>query len=99
MKIAISSNGKTIDSEVSDVFGRCPYFIIMEDGKVIEVIKNLSIDQRGGAGVSAAKVVAEKNVDAVIAGNIGTRALSIFKQFNIKTYLKKGLIKNAVSGL
>ncbi|MFA5406575.1 MAG: NifB/NifX family molybdenum-iron cluster-binding protein [Candidatus Nanoarchaeia archaeon] len=99
MKIAISSNSKTINGEVSEIFGRCPYFIIMEDGKVIEVIKNISINQRGGAGISAAKLVAEKNVDAVMAGNIGPRALSVLKQFNIKTYLKKGLIKNAVSGL
>jgi len=90
MKIAIASQGKSLESKVSDFFGRCPFFVIVEieDGKVakFEAIENPSAKQLGGAGISAAKTVAEK-ADAVIAKNIGPRALSILQQFNMEIYL------------
>jgi len=100
MKIAISSIDKNIESNVSDVFGRCPYFIIAEinDKKIgkTEVIKNKSIDQMGGAGISTAQLIAEKNVDTVITGNVGPRALDILNQFNIGIYSGEGIIKEVL---
>jgi len=30
MKIAISSAGKNLESKVTEVFGRCPYFLVVE---------------------------------------------------------------------
>ena len=48
MKIAISSTDKNIENNISNIFGRCPYFIITEvkDNKIgeIEIIKNKNID-------------------------------------------------------
>ena len=100
MKIAISSTDKGIESNVSDVFGRCPYFIIaeIENQKIerTEVIENKNTDQRSGAGISAAQLMAEKNVNAVITGNVGPRALDVLKQFNIKIYSGSGAIKEAL---
>ena len=100
MKIAVSSIGKTIESNVSDVFGRCPYFIIAEikNQKIekTEAIKNESIDQTSGAGVSTAQLVAEKDVNAVITGNVGPRASGVLKQFNIGVYFGRGIIKNVL---
>jgi len=100
MKIAISSTDKGIESNVSDVFGRCPYFIIaeIENQKIekTEVIKNESINQTGGAGISAAQLMAEKNVNAVITENVGPRALDVLKQFSIEIYFGKGAIKEAL---
>lgn len=100
MKIIVSSTGKDIDSEVADTFGRCPYFLLIDiEGKEIknvEAIENISKDQKGGAGISAAQKVAEKDVDAVISRNIGPRALDVLKQFNIKTYNEEGMIKEVL---
>lgn len=100
MKIAVSSTGKELDSDVSNVFGRCPYFIIVEveDKKVtkIEAIENISAKQMGGAGISAAQTVAEKGVKAVIAGNIGPRASDVLRQFNIEVYNGSGAVKEAL---
>jgi predicted Fe-Mo cluster-binding NifX family protein len=97
MKIAISSKGKDLDSDLDDVFGRCHYFIIAElkNGKIkkVETIENTSAKQMGGAGISAAQKVAEKDVSVVITGNIGPRALDVLKQFNIEIYNGSGLIK------
>jgi len=91
---------KNIDGNVSDVFGRCLYFIIAEikDKKIIktEAIKNKNIDQMGGVGVSTAQMVAEQGVSAVITGNVGPRATDILKQFNVKVYSGKGIIKEVL---
>ena len=57
MKIAVSSTGENLADNVSEVFARCPYFIIAEienqEIKEFEAIKNESENQMGGAGVSA----------------------------------------------
>jgi len=100
MKVAISSTGKDLSSSVSDVFGRCPYFIIVdiEDNKVtkFDVIDNLSSEQAGSAGISAAKIVVAKGVEAVITRNVGPRALDVLKQFKIEIYDGIGSVDEAV---
>jgi len=100
MKIAISSNGKDLESEVSEVFARCPYFIIaeIEEGKIksFEAIKNEVSDRMGGAGIFAAQLMAEKNVNAIITGNVGPRAFDVLSQFKIKVYQAKGTVKEAL---
>jgi predicted Fe-Mo cluster-binding NifX family protein len=97
MKIAVSSTGKDIESNISDVFGRCPYFIIAEiEGEKIketEAVKNESTDQMSGACISAAQLMADKNVNAVITGNVGPRALDVLRQFNIEIYSCDGTVK------
>jgi len=100
MKIAVSSMGKNLADSVSEVFGRSPYFIIaeIENGKIkeTEIIENKGADQTGGAGISAAQLMAEKNVNAVISGNVGPRALNVLRQFNIKVYYGEGIIKEVL---
>ncbi len=100
MKIAVSATDKNIESNVSDVFGRCPYFIIAEikDDKIekTETIKNESDNQTSGAGVSTAQLVAENNVNVVITGNTGPRALDVLNQFNIEIYSGEGIIKDVL---
>lgn len=100
MKIALSSSGKDIKSSLSAVFGRCSFFLIVEieDKKVkgFEAIENTSVNQMGGAGISAAQMVVEKGVNAVITGNIGPRALDVFRQFNIQVYRGAGLVKEVL---
>ena len=106
MKIAISSTGKDLNSQVSEIFGRCPYFIIVEvDDKKLgkfKAIENININQTAGVGISAVQMVAEENVTALITGNIGPRALDVLKQFYIQPYKGTGLItkviKNFVQG-
>lgn len=100
MKVIISSTGRDLDSNVSEVFGRCPYFIIVEvdDGKVTknEILENNVAQQEGGAGISAAQLVAERGANVVIAKQIGPRAADVLKQFNIKVFLGSGVIKEVL---
>lgn len=75
MKIAISSVGETLDSQVDRRFGRCQYFLIVDsDTMDSEVIPNAAAGAMGGAGIQAAQSVADKGVEAVITGNIGPNA-------------------------
>jgi predicted Fe-Mo cluster-binding NifX family protein len=100
IKIAISSTGRGLNSKVDDVFGRCPYFVIVEikNKKIVKVetVKNTSVAKLGGAGISAAQSVVEKGVDTIITGNIGPRALDVLNQFKIKIYKNSGSIKKVL---
>ena len=100
MKIAISSTGKKLTDNVSEVFARCPYFIIAEienqEIKKFEALKNESENQMSGAGISTAQLMADKNVNVVITGNVGPRASDVLKQFNIEIYFGKGVVKNVL---
>lgn len=100
MKIAVSSSGEKITDNVSDVFARCPYFVIseIEDGKIqkTEIIENKVASQLGQAGISAAQQIAEKDIKAVIAKNVGPRASDVLKQFNIDIYTGDGEIEKVL---
>ena len=100
MKIAISSTGKTLESDVDARFGRCNYFLIVEienkKVKNVKAIENTAKEQMGGAGVTAGEIVANEKVDAIITKNLGPRAFSIFEQFGIKVYSGQGKIKDVV---
>jgi predicted Fe-Mo cluster-binding NifX family protein len=100
VKIAISANGKNLEDKVSEVFARCPYFIVaeIENGKIksFEAIENEAGGRAGGAGIFAAKLMAEKDVKAVITKNIGPRAFEVLRQFNIEVYQGEGEIKKAI---
>ncbi len=100
MKIAISSIGKNLESEVDARFGRCDYFLIVEieDKKVkgFKAIENTAKAQTGGAGITAGEIVANEKVDAIITTNLGPRAFSVFEQFEIKIYQGQGKIKDVV---
>jgi len=100
MKIAISSTGENLESEIDARFGRCPYFLIVEiEGKEIKDIKaieNIAAGQRGGAGITSAEIIAKEKVEAVITASLGPRAFSVFEQFEIKIYQGEGRVGNAV---
>jgi len=87
MKIAIASFGKSLDSQVDWRFGRCSYFLIVETKTgEFEAIKNTASQASHGAGVSAAQIVADKGVKAVLAGNFGPKAVYTLGISGIKLY-------------
>lgn len=83
MKIAIASEGKAAESRVSSKGGRAPYYLIIEDGEIVEIIKNPFAVGAGGAGFSVAYMLAEKGVEKVVAGKVGENMVSALKEKNI----------------
>ncbi len=100
MKIAISSNSQDEQGQVSEFFGRAPYFLIfeVEDKQIknIEILENEVREQSSGVGISASQLLAEKDVKAIISGNIGPRALDVLKQFQIQAYIGQGIVKDVL---
>lgn len=93
MKIAISSEGKDLDSNCSSMFGRCAYFIIAETNgeniKKIKTIENTGVNQRSGAGINAAKLIGNENVNSLITAAVGPKAFDALKEWNIDIYKSK----------
>ncbi len=84
MKIAIASEGQDKNSEISSKGGRAPYYLIFEDKKLLEAIKNPFATGSGGAGFSVAYMLADKKVDLVIAGKIGGNMETALKEKGIE---------------
>ncbi len=76
MKVAVTSQGKDLSSEVDPRFGRCSWFIIAdtEDGSW-EAVDNSSSQQAAhGAGIQAAQAVSRHGVQTVLTGHCGPKA-------------------------
>jgi predicted Fe-Mo cluster-binding NifX family protein len=87
MKIAIPSSGKTLNSPVDPRFGRCPLFLIIDlETMDFRVIENEAGSAARGAGVTAAQIVADSGVGAVLAGNIGPNAFYALNAAGIKIF-------------
>ena len=90
MKIAVSAEGKDLDSEMSSVFGRCQVFVLadVEDGEIVdsESIENSAAGQSSGAGTAAAQLIGDEGVDVLLSGAIGPKAFSALEQWDIKIY-------------
>ncbi len=88
MKICISSSGSDLESPLDPRFGRAPYFLIIDGrGKLVKALENTGVQAMRGAGISAAQLVAQEKVEAVISGNIGPRAYSVLSNLGIKIFL------------
>jgi len=96
MKIAIASEGKDIESNVSGRGARAPYYLIFEDKKLIETIKNPFAVGGGGAGFSVAYMLADKKINLVIAGKIGGNMKSALKEKGIDFKEKTGKINEVI---
>jgi predicted Fe-Mo cluster-binding NifX family protein len=98
MKIAISSNGSTLDNQVEARFGRCPYFIFVNpDTLEFESVPNPNMALAGGAGPQSAQLMAEKGVSAVLTGNCGPNAFQTFGAAGIQVITGvSGRVREAV---
>ena len=98
MKVAVSSNGKNLDSQIDPRFGRCAYFLIVEtDDMNFEVFDNENIALGGGAGIQSAQFVASKGIQAVITGNCGPNAVRTLSAAGVKLFVgQSGTVKEAI---
>jgi predicted Fe-Mo cluster-binding NifX family protein len=98
MKIAVSSSGKHLDSQIDPRFGRCAHFVIVEtDDMSFEAFDNESIALGGGAGIQAAQFVANKGAKAIITGNVGPNAVQTLSASHVEIFTGQfGAIRDAV---
>jgi len=98
MKIAITSTGKTLDSQVDQRFGRAAYFIVVETETMgFSVLENESVAAAGGAGITSAKAVIDAGAEAVLTGNCGPNAQRTLSAAAVKLYTgATGTIEEAI---
>lgn len=87
MKIAIPTDEKTMESSVCISFGRTPYFLIYDtETKESMFLENTAAASQGGAGIKAAQIVVDNQVDALLTPRCGENAAEVIKTANIKIY-------------
>ena len=86
MRVAITSTGTDLDSNLDPRFGRAAFFVIVDsesmDFKAVENRQHLNLPQ--GAGIQAAQTVAGEKVDVVVTGNCGPKAFRMLQAAGIQ---------------
>ena len=98
VKIAISATGPGLDADVDPRFGRCQYFIIIDaETMQFEALENSSAAAAGGAGISAAQMVANKGAEVVLTGNCGPNAYQTLSAAGVQVISGvSGTVRDAV---
>ncbi|MBW2219736.1 MAG: NifB/NifX family molybdenum-iron cluster-binding protein [Deltaproteobacteria bacterium] len=93
MKIAVTSKGTNLDSQVDPRFGRAPYILIVDTENLeFEVLDNKdNVNAFKGAGIQAAGMVSDKGAEVLLTGFCGPNAFKTIEAAKIK-------VANDVSG-
>ncbi|MBF0479902.1 MAG: NifB/NifX family molybdenum-iron cluster-binding protein [Candidatus Omnitrophica bacterium] len=85
--IAIASTGRDINSPVSYLFGRAPFYIICDRAKkTYKAVPNKYMDSQHAAGLRSAQMLAKLNVDAVLGNNVGFEPFRVLSQARVEVY-------------
>jgi len=85
MKIAITSTGNTLESELDERFGRCSYFVIYDtETRGTEILPNPNKDAQEGAGPAAVQIVASRGVEKIVSGEFGIKIKSLLDSLKIQ---------------
>ncbi len=88
MKIAISVTTAGDSATLEMRFGRCPYFAVYDsESKEFEWFENAGIKATSGAGTGAAQALINRNIDIVISGQYGPKAVQVLEAAKIKMLL------------
>lgn len=87
MKIAIPVDEKNINTNVSEHFGRAPYFLIYNiDNDEQIFVDNVGAVSTGGAGIKAAQTLIDNDIKGLLTPQCGENAAEVLKTADIKIY-------------
>ena len=98
LKIAVSTVGENLDSQIDPRFGRCPYFVIVDTSTMgVEALPNTSQYAASGAGIQAAQTIANKGAKLVLTGSVGPNAFQVLSSAGIEVITGvNGSVREAV---
>ncbi len=100
MKVAITSKGVLLDSEVDPRFGRAPYIVVVDTETMdFEAVDNSgNVNAFKGAGIQAATMVCEKGAEVLMTGYCGPKAFATLQAGGVKVVDDvTGTIRDAVA--
>ncbi|MGB2862136.1 MAG: NifB/NifX family molybdenum-iron cluster-binding protein [Sedimentisphaerales bacterium] len=89
MKVAVTSQGEDLSSEIDPRFGRAKWLIVVdtETGKSEAHDNTVNLNAAQGAGIQTGQNIANLDVDAVITGNVGPNAFRTLSAAKVKVFL------------
>jgi predicted Fe-Mo cluster-binding NifX family protein len=99
MKIAVSAQSSGLESPIDPRFGRARWFILYDtDSDVFEAFSNeqvLNLPQ--GAGIQAARQVADRSAEVVLTGHCGPKAFQTLQAAGIRVVVGvSGSVRDAI---
>ena len=93
MRIAIAVIGNNDNAQISSQAARAPFFMVFEDNKLIETIRNPFRLGSGGAGFSVAKLLEDKGVEKIVAERFGENMVGALEERGISFEETTGTLK------
>ena len=99
MKIAVTSQGTNLDSQVDPRFGRAAYILIVDTETFeFEVLDNKeNVNALKGAGIQAASMISNKSAEVLLTGYCGPKAFMTLEAAKIRVANDiEGTVEDAV---
>jgi len=97
IKIAVSSEGETLDSQVSVMAGRCAYYLFFDkEGNLKNTMEN-PYQKASQAGIKCAQFLKEHAITILIAGEVGDKMREALENYNISFIPFSGTVNDAVT--
>lgn len=99
MKVLITAQGDSPESEVDPRFGRARSFVVYDtEADTYTAVSNAqNLQAAQGAGIQAGRTVVDVGVQAVLTGNCGPKAFRVLQEAGIQVYVGvKGTVREAV---
>ncbi|MFW9994337.1 MAG: NifB/NifX family molybdenum-iron cluster-binding protein [Candidatus Odinarchaeota archaeon] len=105
IRIAISALSPDLNGDIDPRFGRCAQFLLFDlnlnqdiDISALhpKLLPNAAINAPGGAGIQAAQMIIDEEIQVIITGNLGPNAARVLGSGSIKTYSASGKIVDAL---
>ncbi|MDD3990939.1 MAG: NifB/NifX family molybdenum-iron cluster-binding protein [Desulfobacterales bacterium] len=95
--IAVAAAGANENSEISEVAGRAPYYLIFDqNGVFLKSIENSGQRSMRGSSSAVVDLLLKESCNAVIAGQFGEKMQSRLKANRIESYQRTGIVKDVL---
>jgi len=87
-KVALPAEGNDLSAQISEYFGRAPYFIVYDvKRKVFWTIPNPFVNEAHAVGLRVGAMLVKKRVGVIVCKNIGPEPIKKFNDSKIKVYI------------
>jgi predicted Fe-Mo cluster-binding NifX family protein len=100
MVIAVTARGIDLEAAVDARFGRAAAFVVLDtDTGSVRALDNRETSLSGqGAGIQAARLMADQGIQAVLTGHCGPNAYRALQAAGVRVYtgVAEGTVRDAV---